>query len=398
MKKSESKTVIILGAGSSYGSTIDPKPPIMKDFIKNGKNLQLKEKYDRLWNFLERIGYNLKDLEQGNPNLEEIYTVLHVISLALWHKNETEFIEEIGQDFWKVSPVYFLESFIIEVLDISSINALKKTCTYHDKLAKYLKNGDCIIDFNYDLIMDSSLINNTHWSEFDGYGFNCYDFLEENKIDYDEQKNKKSFIKLLKLHGSINWKISKSHYKLLDNKENVFHYKSFREKLFDKPDQEYQLKIGVNSLKKVKDHCHSGYLAPGTQDFYDELATKIEKDDIWKISGMQKPLMDCFIVPPTLMKFGEDEMPEQLIEIWSNANYFLKNAERIICIGYSFPTNDVHFTTLFRLAISNNKKRNLSIEIVDPVESIADKLKKIFPNLIIKHAANSLKEFVENIM
>ncbi len=60
-------------------------------------------------------------------------------------------------------------------------------------LAKELTRGDAIVTFNYDVALEIELIRAKRFRVRDGYGFDA-DWNEPN-----------SDVKLLKLHGSINW-------------------------------------------------------------------------------------------------------------------------------------------------------------------------------------------------
>ncbi len=59
----------------------------------------------------------------------------------------------------------------------------------------YLKEGDTILSFNWDLLHEVMMYRAEKWVFSDGYGFVCHPFLNA----------KPSPVKLLKLHGSVNW-------------------------------------------------------------------------------------------------------------------------------------------------------------------------------------------------
>lgn len=69
------------------------------------------------------------------------------------------------------------------------------------KILELVKAGDCIITFNYDLLIEQGLFEKGLWNPIDGYGF--------NKISQDEKLINKDYpettVDLIKLHGSINW-------------------------------------------------------------------------------------------------------------------------------------------------------------------------------------------------
>src|SRR5207302_9573541 len=81
------------------------------------------------------------------------------------------------------------------------------------KLASRLEPGDRILTLNYDTLMDSALIN-AGWDPAKGYGL----MGGKNKIAW--RRRKPNFearledVKLLKLHGSLNWYVRGSFAKL----------------------------------------------------------------------------------------------------------------------------------------------------------------------------------------
>ncbi len=64
----------------------------------------------------------------------------------------------------------------------------------YGRLAKLLRRGDVIVTFNYDLALERELKSANCWEIGDGYGFCLY-----------PDSPPASHIKVLKLHGSINW-------------------------------------------------------------------------------------------------------------------------------------------------------------------------------------------------
>jgi hypothetical protein len=389
--------VVILGAGASYGASLKHNPPIMRDFIKSGKK-QVKYDYSKLWAFFEKLGYSSELLDSGSPNLEEIYTMLQIISKGLWYANEDDFINEIGKDFWKIPPVDLLESFIVEVINYSSMEALKRTCRYHDLIINSLSDGDTIISFNYDLIVDASLKKSGRWYEIGGYGFPYFGILKEHGEKFNTEQ--RSEISLLKLHGSLNWSYRKPSIRPIPKPANLSNpfdlsdikFPSFYERL-NNLEAGTQGQIEINPLYNLKERTFSGPLPVAAVAFYEQLAAVMPSDEMWKIDGVQKQNRDTFILPPGLNKFGNESVPKNLPEIWANANKALSLAKEVICIGYSFPNNDLEFNTLFRLSLSNNQNRRINIKIVNPDEGISEKIRQMVPRVKVTHVASTIKEF-----
>ena len=73
------------------------------------------------------------------------------------------------------------------------------------RFAKYCEtNGCCCITFNYDDFLDEALAQTGSWNPYWGYGFFCPSSLD-TIASFDELETH-SVLRLLKLHGSINWR------------------------------------------------------------------------------------------------------------------------------------------------------------------------------------------------
>jgi hypothetical protein len=89
-----------------------------------------------------------------------------------------------------------------------SQNPLSETCGLHDALAERLASADTVISFNYDCLIDCSLQKHSpFWSASDSYAFSP---KRDSGLRYWTGKNTSSDepVKLLKLHGSFNWRES----------------------------------------------------------------------------------------------------------------------------------------------------------------------------------------------
>ena len=365
------------------------------------------------------MGYDFNDLVRGNFDIEEIYSILDIIVSGLWFRDRNEMLNSLGKRFWNELPDAFLKSYIMEIINPPSIEALKKSCIYHDIVFKELKFGDAIISFNYDLIAEASLLITKKWSEFNGYGFYCPEILFNEEIyDIDKSISKLnpnqieenfSDILLLKPHGSINWRtISRPRKDIFslsiptEKKPEQIIKQSFHEELLDVNVSELK-RITINPFAKIlkKEIAYDNILPIESINFWDDMYLKANffgkamiKHDAYKIARKE---FNTFIIPPTIYKFTSLQ-PYEIINVWSKIKIALSNAKRILCIGYAFREADLQFNTLFRLAIKNNENRNLKIGIIDPKkDDIKRKLEKFFnKKLEIKLLGEKLSE-VPNI-
>lgn len=74
-----------------------------------------------------------------------------------------------------------------------NIHRQRNARAYEVFASEIVQSGDCIVSFNYDVSLDSKLHQAGKWEVGDGYGFSADGLARGSRV------------KLLKLHGSINW-------------------------------------------------------------------------------------------------------------------------------------------------------------------------------------------------
>ena len=82
----------------------------------------------------------------------------------------------------------------------------------HRKILERVKAGDILITYNYDTVIEESMPDsNCLWTPRDGYGIGVtgitHNWAKNWLLNHNVPGSEKSKIKLLKLHGSINWKL-----------------------------------------------------------------------------------------------------------------------------------------------------------------------------------------------
>ena len=80
-------------------------------------------------------------------------------------------------------------------------------CDFHHLLAKTLHTGDSVISFNYDCLMDEALHAEARksWDARVGYGTSATTGAQEWHDHSGKGRVSRNSIKLLKVHGSLNW-------------------------------------------------------------------------------------------------------------------------------------------------------------------------------------------------
>jgi SIR2-like domain len=176
--------------------------------------------------------------------------------------------------------------------------------------ASYLiRNGANCITFNYDDLLDRALWEYwpTHgltsaprWSPDRGYGFPSR--ISESCVREAPRMDGPSSMVLLKLHGSLNWRVPLGYPKPYPLEVIRHHETWFAQAALPK--------LGLDSVEQV-----------------------LEPDPV--------------IIPPVLTKTALVEQPI-LRFLWSRAFDVLSTANHVVFIGYSLPTTDISAGYLFR--------------------------------------------------
>jgi hypothetical protein len=232
--------VVILGSGASKAAWGNQGPPLLSDFFSHGFQLKgralfenihdcmkfyseenhrkhglllslnpertLKERYCESIGFLQHRPWEFIKARYGILEIEKID--LEVLLSIVQADIEIEPMGETEYTLYELNAM--LRRFTAEVLLLS----MKKVeCPLHRQLTENLVEGDAIISFNYDLIMDLSLLGQTKhlWEEHTGYGTNFERIAEKRGTGFPPtQWSDKTYttidsITYLKLHGSLNW-------------------------------------------------------------------------------------------------------------------------------------------------------------------------------------------------
>ena len=220
---------------------------------------------------------------------------------------------------------------------------------------------DCIT-FNYDDAFDWALADayhrftknkGQHWYTYDGYGFTAGDI--HTNINGVLTAVPDSTMLLLKLHGSVNWRIKLGRSAPYDPEDFFFHQQ-----------------------------WHNGGIVLNN---WTPPADAFEKIEI-----------DAFMVPPVLTKSAITKEPV-LRMIWDHARRKLEQASRVVFVGYSMPPTDIAARFLFAESI----EQGTPIDVVigdknsdDEVSRITYEYRKLFwaksPNIITKDARPWLAE------
>lgn len=214
------ETVVVLGAGATRGAEFvkaaDSRaciPPLNADFFTQLQRVQsenLQADVDAVMeDVVESFGANFR------LTLEDYFT--HIEALL---RGQSLLVSSSQ----KYSPkrlrskrrnlLYGLSAVLEESADVTrqASIAVRHRCAYHDAIVSALSPPDCIISFNYDCVIDHALRSSTRsvWNAKYGYGFPKPARIDAGTASVwsgqTPPNGSNSTLRLLKLHGSLNWK------------------------------------------------------------------------------------------------------------------------------------------------------------------------------------------------
>lgn len=338
------QTVYVLGAGASYGDTlrmfdeqkwrqvcrrdrdteVDPatatNPPRINGFF-DAKYLwwsypeRLEKLNPELVNYIRRR-WGIKGAfgtgEWLNVNLEDIFT-----SAAI----DVEF-NPIGTDAHAKSQL-LLNQIKRHVSFVLGRCTIYRYGEHSRALVNVLHESDTIINFNYDLLVDQELIPGSHY-QYHNFADVVLDKPFNDMARFRALRDTDTGSGLyLKMHGSLNWTTCTN----------------------TSCPRSTSIEIGnVVSSLLLRNSPTGG--PPRCETCRGEVST--------------------VLVPPLLNK---PVMHSPVFRnIWSNALYALKQAQRIVIIGYSFPPTDFYTEWLFRSAKIDD---DTPVRIVNPLNDPA---------------------------
>lgn len=318
--------VFILGAGASYanGAPIQSEivPIILSDKFDKIKNSKIGQQFTK---FLIDNFFFDKNLRLY-PTLEEIFAFLDFFinqNRNLNNKYDLSMIKATKENLIKL--IHFIFSYYTNFPFTDS----NKDSIYR-KFWEYIKNYNrniSIITLNYDTLLEEAfaflypdysaidycikLINYDYESGLID-PFNWWDNPREELIVWGDSNPIP--IKILKIHGSINWK-----------------YCSTCKKILLTP---WQTNIDLN-----------------IGSFYEPIF-EINNPLIY-CCPYDKNNFESLIIQPSYIK----ELSNPIIyTIYKEALNEIKKSKKIVFIGYSFPEADIHIKALLKQGLINNKK------------------------------------------
>lgn len=278
-------TVFIMGSGASasYGA------PTFSDFFDNAKKIMSDSKAGVDIGRFEKV-IKLHEDEYPLFNIEQFYGLL-------------EMKEELGDDI----DLSILKDHILYLISATIEHSLKDgTPESVSNFIRVLERSDAtIINFNWDLLFDSLFFRcEEDKSQGINYGVKLSELEDQNSRSpkvKDGDECGQSSLKMLKLHGSLNWLV-----------------------------------------------------CPECGDLFFVRRYIVEKSSNHRCDNC-KATLEPLIIPPVSTKLIKGKKYKSIKEIWRLAGESLVEADKIYIIGYSFPITDTQFETFFIDSMIKNK-------------------------------------------
>lgn len=314
------KNVFILGAGASSHA----QAPLMANFLDKAQDLAHEGVSENLTNSVDKVFRVIAELkavyEKSFIDLTNIEAVFGAIEMA-------KLINRLGN--LRGGDIDTVRNQLINLIVLTLEHSVKflliddadnqQLISPRQEYAKFVNSiikttfpETSIITFNYDVALDFELHRNGV------------------ELDYCLNKPKDGVVKLLKLHGSINWGTCQCEeiipYYIADffRRRNIMTY--FNQ--LAQPGRNVQVVFPINErLNDLReDHTHSGS----------------DKENLNDEDYRIRPT----IIPPTWSKSGYHGM---ITNVWQQAANELSDAINIYILGYSLPETDTFFRYLYSL-------------------------------------------------
>lgn len=312
------KYAIFLGAGASASCGAPTQNNLLKEYFLNRRRKrfhyenELERELATFFKFIFGIDVDHDDLNRVDfPTFEE---ALGILDIAVSKNEAFKEFEEGSRTYNQENRVLFCREYLVflmaSILHDKLFHVQNNHRTLINNLETYGLLKDCIfISTNYDLLIDNAITKSTnmHYSPDYGFKFDDFGFLPD-----------KEQIKLFKLHGSLNW--------LYCPTCNSFTYTGNKKGVIE-------LVRPSNPRRVLCNKCES--------------------------------LLKAIIIPPTYFKQFSNYF---ISSVWFHAEKELRDVDKIIFCGYSFPDADLHVKYMLK-RIETYRERHLDIIVFNNHEN-----------------------------
>lgn len=337
-----SRIVFILGAGAS----VDSGAPTMLNFLDKARDLLYEgrlesndaDRFEKVFNATGLLQRILAKSSVDIVNIESVFGLLEMARTISSFPGLTK--DELGANNDVLDQlIQNLKFLITATLERTMEFPYRKKLSPPDSYGKLADlifdlwrkdsgNSTSILTFNYDLGADFALAHKAIIPEY------CLDDGDWPEI----QDNKTLRVPLLKLHGSLNWKL-------------------------DISSGEVQ-PVHINKLLGTRSIFEPSHEPDKSRLMVSSLIKKINEKD--------KNKYDLFIVPPT---WSKSEHHGRIAPVWKAAAKELSEAEHIFIIGYSLPESDYFFKFLYALGTVSDQSLLRHFWVFNPDASAEQRYK-----------------------
>lgn len=347
--------VFVLGAGASHSDGVPLQREMLPTILSGGiKEIETSMIGNIVTEFI-KDNFEFNPVANQYPQLEAVFGFIDYFlqqNESLSSKYTNEKIRDIKE--YLIKLIHF-------VVNLQTNKRSHYYQNFWDAIRKYCANTS-IITLNYDTLLEQAFdfLFKNH-----GYIDYCIQLMNYEKLpelkDYNFWINPREPIavsdnenpipiKIIKLHGSLNWK----------------YCKCCNQTLLTPWDRTIDLNHGK----------FLGYTYPDQQEY--EFRCPLDGTEF-----------QTLIMPPTYLKAIHHPIISQLL---SEASREIRATKKIIFIGYSLSNSDVHIKALFKKQMSSDKE----LIVVNPKKRESLELNYMSLTKNVKFIYNSFEELLEN--
>ena len=377
------RTVWLFGAGASFHYNLNARGvpvPLANGFFEAFNELPTSKGFQAhvgpFISFLRDYrGVQVEDVPQWRENIEDFMTSIEAEISALSAKVSAGDLS--GDDFAKglsFASVFNNLGFILASVVNEAQNGPSESLYRH--LLDFCGPNDTFLTFNWDTLLDRALVDTGGWDPNHGYALGFTSVLDGTwKPRVEGMPQFSTNWKLLKLHGSTNWLVPLMHV----NFQTFEHVSSVPQS--DRIFLYWQSGLPYGTHK---DRWRGGYVStcycyyppniPGS--FFPEGEISAEPGHVFvkfTPKGVFAPFdePECpgipasavLITPVRQKKY--DIYQTAVNSLWARAADSLASSDKIVIIGYSFPSTDTRALDLLGTALAA-RPGTIAVEVVAP--------------------------------
>ena len=340
------KTVYVLGAGASHHTGI----PLLGDFLftarlilESNRTIRYKNAFDLVFSWIDAMRGSSYYVELDLNNLEHIFSLAEM-ERQINPAENNDIVKElrylISETIDNTCQIEFNgDNFPPDKVYGQFVNKLQELNEARMKTSSGSESAfdaDAVITFNYDVMLDNALHYHSLKAQY---------FLNSEPVT----PSLPGTVKLLKLHGSINWGQCQT---CAEGKRDL---------------------TILSPIPVGPGYTHVGRTKPVITPF--KMATEILARAKCK-SCHKYSTLEPFLVAPTWSKKIEDT---PITNVWKTAVSEISDAFQLVVIGYSMPRTDTFFQYLLTLGLAENPKLHRVIVVdVDKRDDFRGRYEKVF--------------------